>query len=267
VAPDYPGLGTDGLHGYLVSRQEGRAALDALRATRSFARFQELPISDEYAMVGLSQGGHATLAAAAAHEQYAPELDIRAFAAAAPASGWSEHWRQGVNVQGSHQAYHALLVYSWAQHYGWSGPALWDSGFAADVEDVMTNHCIFDPASGSNTLAPEVSNDPAQVFSEAFFEAYSSGDWGEFAQFGNWFAENRIGPYGQTAPLRIYQGSDDPVVLEDHTRQMVQALRDGGVEVDYKVVSGGRHTDVAFGFVAQDQRRTEESIAWVQSHL
>jgi hypothetical protein len=39
------------------------------------------------------------------------------------------------------------------------------------------------------------------------------------------------------------------------------------VEVEYEVVPGGGHTDVAFGFVAYRQLRTDESIAWLREHL
>ena len=34
VATDYPGLGTDGIHPYLIGESEGRAVLDLVRAAR-----------------------------------------------------------------------------------------------------------------------------------------------------------------------------------------------------------------------------------------
>ena len=38
VATDYPGLGTAGVHPYLVGISEGRAVLDSVRAARTFAK-------------------------------------------------------------------------------------------------------------------------------------------------------------------------------------------------------------------------------------
>ncbi len=267
VATDYPGLGTAGVHPYLVSQVEARATLDALRATRNLARWQRLPLSERYAVVGLSQGGHATLATAAAHASYAPELDIRAFGASAPASVWEEQWRAGVAVDGVHQVFHALLVYAWAAHYGWTGPALWSDALAPRVDDVMASDCVVSLPNAPTTLIDDLGESADGIFSAPFLAAYESGDWGEFAAFHDWFTLNRIGPYIQTAPLRIYQGDMDATVLERDTHALVDALRAGGVDVDYQVVPGGEHTTVAFGFVASDQLRTEESIAWVRGLL
>jgi len=39
------------------------------------------------------------------------------------------------------------------------------------------------------------------------------------------------------------------------------------MNVDYEVVPGGTHFDVAFGFVASKELRTTESIAWIRAQL
>ncbi|MEW5852162.1 MAG: lipase family protein [Myxococcota bacterium] len=266
VAVDYPGLGTAGLHPYLVSRVEGTSALDALRAATNLALLLEQPVSRRYAMVGLSQGGHATLAAATLHATHAPELDIRAFGAAAPASAWESQWRAGVAIAGGHIAYHAMVVYAWADFYGFDDLPLWADGFADDVDGIMTTQCIYDPNGGA-TIFSSVPTDPAQVFHAAFLSEYQGGQWQTYTAMRDAFAANAIAPYTQTAPLRIYQGDVDSTVPEAATSEMVAALRAGGVTVDYVVVSGGGHVDVAFGFVAQNQLRTEESVDWLRGQL
>jgi len=263
VATDYPGLGTPGVHPYLVSTVEGRATLDALRATRNLATWLRVPVSERYAVVGLSQGGHAALAAAAERASYAPELDIRAFGASAPASVWEEQWRAGVLVDGPHLAFHALMVYAWAAHYGFSGPNVWADDVSGRIDSIMNTECVLPGASIS--LTADLGERADAIFSAPFLRAYGSGDWGVFADFHRWFTLNRIGPYEQTAPLRIYQGDADTTVLEAGTRALVDDLRAGGVEVDYQVVPGGEHTTVAFGFVASDELRTEESVAWIRA--
>ena len=112
VASDYPGIGTTGVHPYLVSDVAGRAALDSLRAARSLARWQSVATSGRVAVVGASQGGHATLAAAAMHASYAPDLDIRAFSVAAPASLFEEQWRKDLASDGKQIIWQTMLVYA-----------------------------------------------------------------------------------------------------------------------------------------------------------
>ncbi len=58
VATDYPGLGTPGIHPYLIGVSEGRAVLDSVRAARELP---DVGASDRFAVWGHSQGGHASL--------------------------------------------------------------------------------------------------------------------------------------------------------------------------------------------------------------
>lgn len=262
VATDYPGLGTPGTLPYLVSEVEGKAALDALRAARDLASWQGVRVSQRYAIAGLSEGGHATLAAAALHAHYAPELDIRAFAAAAPASVYEEYWRAGF-VDGPLVPFHAMLVHAWATHY--ATPSPWAPGAAQKVRATMLTACV--GIGGSTGGLADLGTARAQLFSASFTAAYESGRWGDFETFREAFATNRIVPYVQTAPLKIYQGDADTIVPELGTRALVEALRTGGVEVDYEVVPGATHFDLAFGLVGVHEHRTAASIAWLASHL
>jgi nucleoside-diphosphate-sugar epimerase len=56
---------------------------------------------------------------------YAPDLDLRGFAASGPASAWEEQWRAGVAVDGPWIAMHAMLIYAWADYYGFKSAPLW----------------------------------------------------------------------------------------------------------------------------------------------
>lgn len=72
VAPDYPGLGSAGLHHYLDARAEAWSILDSVRA--ALAAF---PLKNQLVLVGQSQGAHAAFSAAGYQPDYAPELNIR----------------------------------------------------------------------------------------------------------------------------------------------------------------------------------------------
>lgn len=79
---DYEGLGTPGVHPYLVGRSEGRGVVDIVRASRQL----DGRLARRYVIAGHSQGGHAALFAAALAPKRAPELRLRGVAAYAPAS-------------------------------------------------------------------------------------------------------------------------------------------------------------------------------------
>ena len=82
VRTDYEGLGTPGVHPFLVGRSEGRSVLDAVRAAREL----EPRLSNRFVIAGHSQGGHAALFAAALASRWVPDLRLRGTVALAPAS-------------------------------------------------------------------------------------------------------------------------------------------------------------------------------------
>ena len=57
AATDYEGLGTPGVHPYLVGESEGRSVLDAARAARALERFRRgRPRADRRALAGRAVG-------------------------------------------------------------------------------------------------------------------------------------------------------------------------------------------------------------------
>jgi dienelactone hydrolase len=265
VAPDYPGLGTPGTLPYLVSEVEGRAALDALRAARELALRERVPVSNRFAVAGLSEGGHATLAAAALHAKHARDLDVRAFGVAAPASVYEEHWRAGF-VDGPLVPFHAMLVFAWAEHYGHKGAPVWADGAEPFVRQTMASQCV--GANGTWGGLGALGTSRARVFAPAFINAYQSGRWGdEYRVFRDAFAANRIVPFVPAAPIKIWQGDADWVVPEPTTHGLVDTLRAGGARVEYEVVHGATHFDLAFGPLGVHEQRTEASIAWLRGLL
>jgi hypothetical protein len=73
VATDYQGLGTPGMHPYLLWRSEGYSVLDAVRAA-----LQRHPkqLRNQVVVVGQSQGSGAALGASFLAPTYAPQLKI-----------------------------------------------------------------------------------------------------------------------------------------------------------------------------------------------
>ncbi len=270
VAPDYLGLGGPGVHRYLDLYDEAVAVLDSLRAAQHLAELEGVVASDHAAVVGLSQGGHATLAAATWHSRYAPELDIRAFGAAGPASGFVEHWSDGVTFPGSHLALHAMLAWSFAEADGVSADTVWAPGF--DPEPALLSRCGWDPDfSGDTTLYDAFPTQPRQVFASDFLAVYVDRTFTGFDFMAAGFDRNRVRPWldvaEQTAPIAIWQGDADDVVPLVYTADLVAELQEAGHDVELHVVAGASHYDTAFGFVASAELATDETVDWVLDAL
>lgn len=83
TAPDYAGLGTEGVNGFLVGKAEAHDVLNSVRAARELP---ETTAGRRFAIWGHSQGGHSSLFAGKFASSYAPELELVAESAAAPAA-------------------------------------------------------------------------------------------------------------------------------------------------------------------------------------
>ena len=118
TATDYEGLGTTGVHPYLVGASEGHSVLDSIRAAWAVSRTSPGPA----AVIGISQGGHAALWAAELAARYAPEIRLVGTVAASPPIDLRvvQHQVLGPGRSASPASWmEALLVTSaWQEIYG-----------------------------------------------------------------------------------------------------------------------------------------------------
>jgi pimeloyl-ACP methyl ester carboxylesterase len=82
AATDFQGLGTPGVHQYLVGDTEARGIVDSVRA----ARHLDSTLSNKWAVSGHSQGGQAALFANEIADTYGQGLQLKGAVAIAPAS-------------------------------------------------------------------------------------------------------------------------------------------------------------------------------------
>lgn len=80
---DYEGLGTPGVHPYLVGRSEARSVLDAALAAR---QLPGVPVSKTFAIWGYSQGGHSAAWANDLAASWTPQLHLVGTVAGGPVS-------------------------------------------------------------------------------------------------------------------------------------------------------------------------------------
>jgi alpha-beta hydrolase superfamily lysophospholipase len=112
VATDYPGLGTPGVHPYLIGSVSARSILDSVRSARQL----DVNASDRFVVWGASQGGQAALWAARSAADYAPELKLVAAAASVPAINLAGIIEAKTDDRGG-GVFIGEALYAWAHNY------------------------------------------------------------------------------------------------------------------------------------------------------
>ena len=113
AATDYPGLGTPGVHPYLVGESEARAVIDSVRAARSVPGVGD---GRSFAVWGHSQGGQAALFTGLLASTYAPDLNLVGVAAAAPATELRSLMMKDIDTSGGRNIT-AMTLWSWSRIY------------------------------------------------------------------------------------------------------------------------------------------------------
>ena len=225
VRTDYQGLGTPGVHGYLIGKDEGRSVLDIVRAARSVNR----RLSNHVVIAGHSQGGHAALWAAALAQSWTPELKIAGTAAFAPASHLGEQGRliAQLSTPSSITALAALIL----RGADSADPALHVSSLFSDqavaLYPLTLTRCLpelsavnsFAGIAPKDALKPDANLDPLVAFLNS----------------------NDPETLKISTPVEILQGTADTTVFPTFTDQLATELQGNGVKVTYKKYDGVNH--------------------------
>ncbi len=240
VATDYPGLGTAGVHPYLVGVSEGRAVLDSIRAARAL-----IGASNRFAVWGHSQGGHAALWTGELAATYAPELDLVGIAAAAPASELAQLFDDDLDTTAG-QVLTALSLWSWSHV------------FDAELSSVVQPHAI--------RPVGEIGGQCVSGFTDLLVDAsayaqigkrFLKGDPARITPWSTYLSQSTPGNHaGKWPPVFIAQGSADTIVDPPVTTDFAIKLCNQGVDVRFFSVPGGTHDAIA-GVSAK------RAVAWI----
>lgn len=232
VATDYVGMGTAGPNSYLVGATAGRSVLDSVRAATGIP---EAAASEDVVLWGHSQGGQAVLFAAELAEDYAPELRIRAVAAAAPAADLTALLDAHLDdVSGATIGSYAFQAYAGVYE---------DRG--ADLAAVLTPE--------AQRIVPRVNElcllanlDEIHSIAKPAVGRFFSARPSEVEPWATLLAENSAGGVAFEAPLFVAQGSHDRLVLPEDTRAFVERQRGLGMDVVYHEVEVADHATIAY---------------------
>jgi len=192
AATDYEGLGTPGIHPYLVGQSEGQDVLDAARAAHDLVGSAA---SDDVGVVGYSQGGQAALFASQIAAAYAPELHLAGTVAAAPVTSLDEFVPATPSGTTDPAAVYAVMALdAWSGTYG-----------NLDLSSVLTPAAIQHDAEVatecSGPLAATYDTMPAdQVFAPGWL-----GAGGVLADI----AQNEPGRSPSSTPILVMEGAED----------------------------------------------------------
>jgi pimeloyl-ACP methyl ester carboxylesterase len=226
VRTDYQGLGTAGIHQYLVGTSEGRSTLDIVRASRKLNGH----VSNRFAISGHSQGGHAALWGAYLAPKWTPELKLRGTVAFAPAS----HISELVSLVGTQKtpggglSSEAALVVRGVDDFnpGLNISSAFTDKFAALYPETLTKcQPQLSQSDSVGGLAP----------SEFFKENTDLAPLTAALDVSD--PENlKI-----KSPVAVEQGGADSTVFPGLTQDLVKQYRGRGTKVDYKEYKGVSH--------------------------
>jgi pimeloyl-ACP methyl ester carboxylesterase len=240
VATDYPGLGTPGVHPYLVGESEARAVVDSVRAVR---RIPEAAAGTRFTVWGHSQGGHAALFTGQLAARLAPELELVGVAAAAPATDLASLITMDLGTRlGKVLASEAL--WSWSRTFDASVAAVVYPD-AVPVVDEVARHCIRNAAEGVAAFSA------ATPLGEAFFSTpiTSAEPWAGIMRHNS--PGERI-----PAPVFISQGTIDTTVRPQVTATYAGGLCARGTPVRYLSMPDENHFLVGF-------HSASAAVAWM----
>jgi len=243
VAADYPGLGSGGVHPYLVGEDTGRSVLDAVRAARSIAG---AAAGERFAVWGESQGGHAALWTGQIARRYAPELQLVGVAAAAPTTDLVENVRQVPN-----KAVGALMTsfiaYSWSKNYGAPLSTLGGPQTQGIMQRLAQNNCI--QLEGRPKLSTMLGIMTVQ-------SRLKSKDLGAIQPWARLARINSPTTQQFGVPILIAQNPKDDLVEPGVTLAHARALCRSGAQLRYLTISGSGHATSA-----NDSKK--ETLAWI----
>lgn len=258
ISSDYVGLGTPGLHPYLVGDIAGLSMLDSARAALGFcdqARGKPAPIAaNRVFLVGHSQGGHAVLFAHQAWPDYAPEIHVLGTVALAPASEL-RFLLQGMFTGRTPTISPAVLaMYAYSKYYGQPGSLeRWlKEPYASELAQRVEQRSILG-------LGLWIGQNPSYVFQPSLIAAAEEGRWEDLEPWTTYLDMNTPGNFSSSVPVLVVQGSADTVVPYAASERLAKRMCDHNTPTEFSLYYGADH-------LVADMARPEV-LQWVVDRL
>lgn len=244
VAPDYPGLGSPGVHPYLVGTATARSVLDAVRSARAIAG---AAAGERFVVWGESQGGHAALWTGHLASAEGSGLRLVGIAAGAPPTDLAANLRQASDPN-ARTLLTAFAVQSWSQYYG--VPPRIGRPRTPGIIRRLSRNCV------SVDSGPKLG---AVLGILALRQDLRTVDLARTPPWSSYVAANSTTPISRV-PILIAQARADPFVAPSVTRSFAQRLCANRVRVRFVDLPGKDHATTA-------KQSSAQTLAWIDQRF
>ncbi len=274
IAPDYAGLGADGVQGYATNHDTAHSLLDGARALR--AMLDPAALDTRVVLAGFSQGGGAVLAAQALARSYGAGGDVVAAIAFAPqffsrigSFGYVSLLRAptALTITAGISKPVVAALRSYALTYNLLGPTnagvTFPVGARAGMAQAITTLCQTPFGGYLQGVAPHVGD----LFDETFRSAMlacidgTSGCTGVASQLHAWLMADFVTPDPKGAPVLYLQGLADTIMPPtEEAACNLALLKSAGVNAQACTDAFAGHTNVT-------PRNAAFALAWGEATL
>ncbi len=252
ASADYLGLGdSPGLHPYVHAASLASAVVDMLRAARALCATEGVDLNDQLFLMGYSEGGYATMAAAREiEEHHSREFTLTASAPMAgpyDMSGVMRHQLLSDRSYGS-PYYLPYVLLAYREAYGFDD-ALADVFRAPYAERIPT---LFDGDGNGISINGELPSVPRRMLTDRFIERLQRDSLDPMLVA---LRRNDLTGWSPRAPMRLYHGRQDDLVPYENSVVALRELRaHGGTDVELVTINAGGHGACALPSLAGAKR-------------
>lgn len=227
VATDYQGLGTPGGHPYMNANSQLHTVVDSVRAAHHL-----LPnsLSNDWLVLGHSQGGAAALAVAAGGQAYGSELQLKGAIAAAPGgydfAGIAQYVLDNPELAPGVAAFFPIVLLGAAA----AEPSIELDKLVSPAMQQLVNQAGRQCLDG---LQESISQAPESVFLEG----------ADLKPLLSYLERQSIEHMTPTVPVLIIQGTHDALVDARGTGAYYQQLCAADKTAFFQSIAGGNHRD------------------------
>ena len=267
IQPDFPGLGTAGTTTWMHGPDEGHAVLDATRAARRL--FAPEVVSDENALIGHSNGGHAVLAAQAYMDDYGAEGTVETVIALNPFWLSNAAWGALISAPGVALIDSTFLANTMMYFMGhlaaYEGEEARLDAFLPDKQqaagELMDGGCwreVTGDDTGASTFGADIG---ADLYTTPYVEEVGGcGIFGDCASplAQQWLARWVTDRPGMTTstPIVHFTGENDDFLTPDFQQCGVERMEAQGAPLEVCVSPGSNHSGII-----------PDAADWLRRHL
>ena len=263
IAPDYAGLGNEGVQGYGRNDDTGHCVLDASKAVMSMLTPGSL--SGDIIVTGHSQGGGSSLSGQALAETYGSGGEVAAVVPFAP--GWAYRELDPVIFQYPElvPANFVALMHAYADAANFLGEDhatdYFEPSIREEVEDAVSTRCIIGLDQWVRNNAPTMADMFDAGFVDSCYACLIGGLCEGPAQgYIERTGENIMSMDNDGAPVLYIQGLADTMATPEKAGCLVDSMIAGGFTPQICVDEEADHMDVV-------ERNMGFALQWVEAIL